>query len=79
MDRSFREIVEFIALDNPNAERKLAVRIERQVERLEEPSPERGVRSRNSVVRVKTVDRASCRILYRLEKDNAYILHDLRF
>lgn len=73
-----REIVEYIALHNPDAAFKIAVKIERHVRQLEEhPLSESFVPEMPSFS-LKQLVEPPCRIFYRFEHDKVYVLHVLR-
>ena len=74
-----REIVEYIALDNPEAASKVAARIERHVKILERHPLIGSFVPEMSSSTLKQLVEPPCRIFYRVENDKVNILHVLRF
>ena len=72
------EIAEYIALDNPLAASRYVQRVFDKVERLEQfsKSGKRPEELSGSVYRELVV--SPCRIFYRIEKNNVYILYVMR-
>ena len=73
-----REIVEYIALYNPEAAFKLAVRIERHVRQLEVHPLSGSFVPEMPSSSLKQLVESPCRIFYRFEHDKVLILHVLR-
>ncbi len=73
-----REIIEYIALDNPEAAYKLAVKIERHVQQLEAHPLSGSFVPEIHSSSLRQVIEPPCRIFYRVEHDKVYILHVLR-
>lgn len=72
------EIAEYIALDKPTAARNLVQKIFTKIERLENfPSSGRNPPELKKS-RYKEVIVNPCRIFYRIDKDNVYILYVMR-
>ncbi len=72
------EIAEYIALDNANAAQKLVQKIFQKLERLEQ-HPQSGRKPpelKKTSYREVIVD--PCRIFYRADKNNIYILYVMR-
>jgi addiction module RelE/StbE family toxin len=72
------EIAEYIALDNPNAASQYVQTVFEKVQRLEDypNSGKHPAELPNSPYREIVVP--PCRIFYRIEEDNIYILHIMR-
>ncbi|PCI07855.1 MAG: plasmid stabilization protein [Gammaproteobacteria bacterium] len=72
------EIAEYIALDKPSAASHLVQKVFSKTERLEE-FPESGRKPPElKKSRYKEIIVDPCRIFYRVEKDNVYILYVMR-
>ncbi|MDX2426401.1 MAG: type II toxin-antitoxin system RelE/ParE family toxin [Cycloclasticus sp.] len=72
------EIAEYIALDKPTAARNLVQNIFTETERLENfPSSGRSPPELKKL-RYKEIIVNPCRIFYRIDKDNVYILYVMR-
>ncbi|GMV93791.1 MAG: hypothetical protein AMXMBFR82_35690 [Candidatus Hydrogenedentota bacterium] len=72
------EIAEYIALDNPQAASRFVAKVFGKVERLR-PHPKSGKRPPELTrTHYREIVVAPCRIFYRVEKHDVYILHIMR-
>lgn len=72
------EIAEYIALDNPDAAKKLVQKVFQKLERLER-HPQSGRKPPEiKKTSYREVIVAPCRIFYRIDKKNIYILYVMR-
>ena len=72
------EIAEYIALDNPQAASRFVEKVFGRVERLQ-AHPKSGKRPAELTrTQYREVVVAPCRIFYRVEKDDVYILYVMR-
>ncbi len=74
-----REIVEYIALENPVAARSLAQRIEHHVVQLERYPYSGSYVPEMAESGIRQLIEPPCRIFYRVDRKTVYILHVLRF
>ncbi|MES1941457.1 hypothetical protein T5B8_14525 [Salinisphaera sp. T5B8] len=71
-------IADYIALDNPNAARRLVKRVFDHIEQLEQ-HPESGSQPQElEGWRYRHIVEPPCRIIYRYEGDQVFILHVMR-
>jgi toxin ParE1/3/4 len=71
-------IADYIALDKPEAARKLVQRIFRHVEQLEENPRSGSLPKELKGSRYRQIIEAPCRIFYRYEGERVYVLHVMR-
>ena len=72
------QIAEYIALDNPRAASRFVEKVFDRIERLE-AHPKSGKRPAELTrTHYREVVVAPCRIFYRIEKDDVYILYAMR-
>ncbi len=75
---NLEEIAEYISLDNPQAASRFVEKVFGRVERLQ-AHPLSGKRPAELTrTQYREVVVAPCRIFYRVEKDDVYILHVMR-